>query len=221
MVMITLKQITKKALVFGLKRAGLFSRFQLSTSGYLYKMGWFESYRAGMPINANGLPIPWMTYAAIYFLGNRIHPEMEVFEYSCGNSTLWWSTRVKNIISCEHDREWFERMKSAAPSNASLHHIELEYGGAYSQKISEYRNKFDVIVIDGRDRVNCAKNCLSALKENGVVVWDNSDRDEYCEGYNYLKANGFRRLDFSGMGPVNLDDWCTSIFYRSNNCLGL
>lgn len=216
-----IKMKIRQALEFGLKKTGVLSRFRLSTSGYLHKMGWFKSFSSGMPINAAGLPLPWITYSALYFLEKRIDPDMEVFEYSCGNSTLWWSTRVKSIISCEHDNEWFECMKSYVPSNVCLHHLALEYGGAYSQKIREYKNKFDIIVIDGRDRVNCAKNCLPALKENGVIIWDNSDREEYIEGYEYLIEKGFRRLDFGGMGPVNIDDWCTSIFYRSNNCLGL
>ena len=101
-----------------------------------------------------------------------------------------------------------------------LHH-ELVHGGEYSKTILRYNNAFDIIVIDGRDRVNCARNCLGALKDNGVVIWDNSDRDKYEEGYAYLVQNGFNRLDFDGLGPINCDGWRTSVFYRQNNCLGI
>jgi hypothetical protein len=219
--MIAIKRLILRVLLFVLEKLGLLGRFQLATSAYLHKMGWFESNRTGMPVDSEGKPIPWITYSALFFLQQRIRPEMEIFEYSCGNSTLWWSSRVKSVTSCEHDRQWFERMKGLVPSNVALHHIALEYGGLYSEKIKEYSNLFDVIVLDGRDRVNCAKNCLPALKADGVIIWDNSDRDDYDEGYAFLLANGFRRLDFSGMGAVTIVDWCTSVFYRDTNGFGI
>jgi predicted O-methyltransferase YrrM len=174
-----------------------------------------------MPIDDNDNPIPWMTYPAISFLEKRIKNGMEVFEYSCGNSTFWWAKRVKKLISCEHDREWYQKMVKLIPANVELYQIDLEYGGAYSRKVSEYTRAFDVIVLDGRDRVNCAKNCLNALTKNGVIIWDNSDRESYTEGYNYLLRNGYKRIDFEGMGPVNAYSWCTSIFYKEENCLNI
>ena len=69
--------------------------------------------------------------------------------------------------------------------------------------------------------MNCAKRVLQALRSDGVVVWDNSDREKYEDGYAFLKGHGFRQIDFEGIGPVNIDPWSTSIFYRDNNCLGL
>jgi hypothetical protein len=76
-------------------------------------------------------------------------------------------------------------------------------------------------VIDGRDRVNCTKASLGALKPDGSIVFDNSDRSDYESGYSFLQANEFRRLDFWGMGPINSYGWCTSVFYRTQNCFGI
>ena len=92
---------------------------------------------------------------------------------------------------------------------------------AYSNSILAYRETFDIIVVDGRDRVECAKNSLQALKPNGVIIWDNSDRPEYEAGYEFLLNKGFKRIDFSGFGPINSRAWCTSVFYRPGNCLGI
>ena len=92
---------------------------------------------------------------------------------------------------------------------------------AYGEEIGNYPGQFDVLVIDGRDRVNCARHGLAALRPGGVVIWDNSDRQEYLEGYRLLAAAGFRRLDFWGPGPLATRRWCTSIFYREGNCLGI
>jgi len=216
-----MKNLIAAAGIYLLKKLDLYSLLSLRAEGYLKENGWFESFRTGLPVDAAKIPIPWMTYASIGFIDKRINKDMTVFEYSCGNSTLWWSTRVKHLISCEHDKEWYEKMKRLIPSNVELYQLDLVYSGAYCHKIAEYSRAFDIVVIDGRDRNNCAKNCLGALKEDGVVIWDNSDRESYSEGYAYLLQNGFKRLDFEGMGPVNVYSWCTSVFYKGGNCLGL
>ncbi len=207
---------------FLLKFFDLDSLYRLRTSGYLKDTGWFKSFKLGMPVDNFRNPIPWYTYPAISFIEKRVHNQMVVFEYGCGNSTLWWASRVKKVVSCEHDRDWYEKMKRKVPSNVELHHVDLgSENGHYAQKVNAYRNEFDVIVIDGLDRVNCARNCLPALKEYGVIIWDNSDRAEYEEGYRYLSDNGYKRLDFNGIGPIVTILTSTSVFYRGNNCLGI
>lgn len=146
---------------------------------------------------------------------------MVVFEFGSGNSTLWWGKKVSKVISYEHDLSWYQSFKNRLPSNVEYHHCELAYGEEYSKAILDYNNAFDIIIIDGRDRVNCAKNSLGALKDHGVIIWDNSDRESYEEGYSFLIQNDFKRLDFEGHGPINSYGWSTSIFYRNNNCLGI
>jgi len=188
---------------------------------YLNRVGWFESFRQNMPCEENKRALPWFTYGSIAFLEKRINKEMYVFEYGSGNSTIWWSGRVSNVVSCEHDREWYSHMKSKFANNVEYLHFDLVPGGDYSKEILKYKDTFDIVVIDGRDRVTCVKNSIPALKSNGVIIWDNSDRDEYTEGYDFLASNLFKRLDFVGMGPINTEGWCTSIFYRSNNCMGI
>lgn len=217
-----MKRIITVPIKFFLKLFDLESLYRLRTNGYLKDTGWFKSFNSGMPVDNFGNPIPWFTYPAIYFIEKRIHNQMSVFEYGCGNSTIWWATHVKRIVSCEHDQGWYEKMKKQVPVNVELHHVGLEStNGRYAKKVATYQNEFDIIVIDGRDRVNCAKNCLLALKEEGVVVWDNSDRAGYEAGYRYLLENGFKQIDFQGIGPIVTITTSTSIFYRSNNCLGI
>jgi hypothetical protein len=207
--------------VFVLKLLGIYAYCSLGRSGFLKDTGWFKSVKAMAPIDKDGNPIPWMTYSAMGFLEKRINGNMSVFEYGCGNSTLWWARRVKNIVSCEHDKVWYEKMKKLVPTNVELYQIDLEYGGAYSKKVSEYNRAFDIIVIDGRDRVNCGNHCLSAIKTNGVIIWDDSDRDDYAKGYDHLLNNGYKRIDFEGMVPVKVYKKSTAVFYKSENCLGI
>jgi SAM-dependent methyltransferase len=198
-----------------------FHAYSLTTNGYLYNKGWFKSGAEGKCVDLCGNPIPWFTYPFIDFIAKKIHSQMTVFEYGCGFSTIWWSKMVKEVVSIEHDKKWYEMARSAVPENVRIHFVELKYDGDYSRKISEYENKFDIVVIDGRDRINCTKNSLRALKEDGVIIFDNSDRDCYQEGYDFLENVGFKRIDFDGMGPINNYSWRTSIFYRAKNCLNI
>jgi hypothetical protein len=204
-----------------MKILGVFGYYKIRRSDYLKRTGWYRSMNEGKSVDANGCPIPWITYPAIDFLSKRINNQMSVFEYGSGASTLWWASRVDKIVSCEHDREWYQQVLETLPTNATLYFFALEYGGAYCQKISKYSNHFDIVVIDGRDRINCARNSLSALKSNGVIVWDNSDREEYREGLNYLAEHNFRKLEFVGMHPLVTGKSETSVLYRADNCLGI
>ena len=188
---------------------------------YLEEVGWFKSNEKHVPVDLDGRPLPWYTYTAIKFLEKKIEAKMTVFEYGSGNSSLWWSERVSSVISIEHDLSWFDYMKNRIIPNIEYIYCEQIDGGRYNKIISEYEKKFDIVVIDGRDRINCAKNALGALKDNGIILWDNSDRDAYSEGYQYLLENGFKRLDLYGCGPIGNYGWCTTIFYRNDNCLGI
>jgi tRNA A58 N-methylase Trm61 len=199
----------------------VYGLYSLYKRGYLFEMGWFESFRTKEAIDRQGQPIPWITYPCLTFLAGRIDPGLTVFEYGCGNSTLWWAERVAKVVSCEHDRPWYEHVVPLIPANVELKHVPLVYGGEYCQQVAKYQDEFDVVFIDGRDRVNCAKHALAALKTGGVVIFDNSDLSDYEEARQFLHAHGYRRIDFVGPGPITYATWQTSIFYKDNNCLGI
>lgn len=190
-------------------------------NSYLLESGWINSAVKREIIDANNKPIPWMTYPFIHFLEPRLANTMNIFEFGSGNSTLYFSARVKTIFSLEHNKQWYERMQPLLPENAKLLYENLKYGGNYSKKTKSLGQKFDVIIIDGRDRVNCCLNAGSALNENGVIVLDNSNRKSYKKGIDFLLEKGFKKLDFVGMAPKSPQLSCTSLFYRDNNCLGI
>lgn len=211
-----------KAAGWGVPRAlRLDAPWTLLTQGPLRSDGWLRSLREGQPVDEMGRLIPWLTYPAIDFLARRVRPEWRVFEYGCGNSTLWWAERVAEVKSCEHDREWFERIRARAPARVEMHHVPLDESGDYARTAARWPGRFDVVVIDGRDRVRCVEATLIALRESGVVVWDNSDREEYREGYQLLAQAGFRKVPFIGMIPILNQKLETGIFYRDGNVLGL
>ena len=193
----------------------------LEAPGYLLQTGWLRSILCRQSVDADGEPIPWITYPALDFLQERVSPTMSVFEYGSGNSTLWWSSRVHRLVSCEHDKEWYAAMRQRVPADTVYLLRRAKQSSAYADEIANYCDAFNILVIDGRDRVNCVRQGIGSLCDDGVILWDNSDREEYGDGYELLAANGFRRLDFWGMGPLSTRRWCTSFFYRPGNCLGI
>jgi hypothetical protein len=185
---------------------------------YIAEMGWVETYKTKRSVNTDGHAIPWFAYPAIEFLSKRVPTDVAVFEYGAGLSTLWWNERVRSVITCEHDQDWIAQIAAALPA-AKLLHRPLDGDGAYQREITNYRAQFDIVVVDGRQRVACILNSLAALTDRGVIILDNSDRHAYQPGKDFLISGGFRELEFSGLGPIVAYATSTSIFYRDSNCL--
>lgn len=194
----------------------------LIIKNYLIKEGWISSVIKRVPIDSKGKEIPWFTYSGIDFIATRLNDTHSVFEYGSGNSTIWFSRRVNKITSIEHNKKWYSKIKEKILTQPNVTYLMKEIKtGDYQKEILNYNKEFDIIIIDGEKRNECVVNCLNALKDNGVVIWDNSDRPDYIEGYDFLFSNGFRKIDFWGLVPINPAKVCTSVFYRDNNCFNI
>jgi len=71
--------------------------------------------------------IPWLTLPAIDALQKFLEPDMRVFEYGSGGSTLFFARRAGEVVSMEHDADWHENLQSRIEEegiqNCTLHHI--------------------------------------------------------------------------------------------------
>ena len=118
------------------------------------------------------------------FLMSHLDPSFRVLEWGCGGSTLEIAKRVKRLISVEHNLGWYQKVKPLLPENASLVYIQRNFEEAtgHDGTLEDYRDyirfpmsfisdafKFDVIFIDGRARVECAKVAVKVLKEGGTI----------------------------------------------------
>jgi len=200
-----------------------FFYIQAFESGFFKKIGWTDSYNAKFinPVDKNSQPVPMMSYSMIDFFKERLRPEMILFEYGSGNSTLFFSKLVKKVVSVEHNRKWYEALKSKLPENVELIFEKLEYDAEYCRKIRTVNEKFDIIIVDGRDRVNCLKNSYEYLKKDGIIVIDDMYRERYQEVILFLTDKGFKHISFSGLSPGQLLHHKTVVFYRSNNIVGI
>lgn len=184
---------------------------------YVDGVGWIRSRQVSRPVDADGNPLPWIAYPAIEFLTPRIKAGWRIFEYGCGYSTLWWERLGCSVVACEHEAAWAEEVRSMTKS-AEI--IVRDLADGYALEALN-RGLFDVVVIDGRQRVACSEIAPQALKPAGVIIWDNADRIEYREGQDKLKEAGWKCVEFFGMSSGNIYGAATAIYYRNENCLGI
>lgn len=222
-------RVCKNIIVNGLKVDDLSLNLlpRLINSKYLVKTGLLGSWiipreTADFYYDEEQKVNPWLGKSIIDLLKKHLNKTLSVFEWGGGNSTLFWSSHVKDVVSVEHDKEWYEKMLSVIPDNVLMRYCELEYDGEYCRAVLDEEREFDIIFIDGRDRERCARNAVLRLKENGIIVWDDSEREAYRAGVEFLKEKGFKQLEVSsiGYGSPGTEQF-TSIFYRKKNFCGL
>ena len=134
-----------------------------------------------------------------------------------GNSSIFWSNKSRDVLSIEHDREWYEKVKLSLNDNQTL--LLKENNNENKKSIIKLDKEFDVIIIDGIRRVECAREIEKYLNkksnEGYLVILDNSDR--YKETSKYLREElDLIEVDFHGFGPINNYTWTTSIFLSRN-----
>ena len=86
-----------------------------SHSGYLFDIGWFNSFRSKSPVDKFSNPIPWLSYPCIDFLNERLNPNLKLFEYGSGNSTFYYAAKVQKVVSVEHDSAWYKKLNKNIP----------------------------------------------------------------------------------------------------------
>jgi hypothetical protein len=197
------------------------SLLSFNGKGYLHDIGWFKAFENRSPVDADGNAIPWVTYSFIDFIKGRLNKQHTVFEFGSGNSTFFYAKYAGIVVSVEHDKEWYDKIVSTKPENSEMIFCDLVKGGDYCHMPQKLEEKFDIIIVDGRDRVNCCRQAIGALSPTGVVVLDDSERDKYKAGIDFLLNSGFKQLSFSGISPGLFYLKATSVFYKDENCLGI
>lgn len=142
---------------------------------------------------------------AKFFL-SKLKSTDDVLEWGSGSSTKEISKRVNSVMSIEHDLGWFNKVKETLPNNCKLVHIPTKYehnhlihGDGIYDNFEDYvnyplleNNKYDIIFIDGRCRVECTSICNKISKSNTLVfVHDFMEyrikNQNYGKMYDYLE----------------------------------
>ena len=167
-------------------------------------------------IDRDGNPIPWYTYPAIEYLSQFDMSDKEIFEFGCGNSSLFWADRAKKVTSIEDNPTWFQKWQE----NFIRDNLDIRWrdeGEGYFNAIFEDNKKYDVIVVDGKRRADCARTAVQALNPGGLIILDDSDRintsKEYVDAVNHLQKADLLQVDFYGFCPMNNYTKTTSLFF--------
>lgn len=184
----------------------------------LVTSGWLKSFRRGVPIDAAGNPLPWLPYSMIDFLESHLNKELTMFEYGCGFSSVWYCSKLKQVTSVENNSEWSAKVGEMLPPNGRV--LLRENQEDFVRAIEEV-GKVDIIVVDGLARRECYEHASEFLTEHGVIIADDSERDDFGSSWKIFENQGFKRLTFTGITPSHFIKSQTSVLYRPNNCLGI
>lgn len=168
-----------------------------------------ESFKLKQPVDADIQPIPWYTYPALEYIKQLDFSDKQVFEYGSGNSTIFWSKIAKKVVSIENNPEWYKKTISKVDKNTEIKLIVSD--ALYTQEILGYGN-FDIIVVDGTCRLECAKAAINRLNPGGMIILDNSDW--YVNTAKFLRESNLIQVDMTGIGPINAYAWTTSFFFH-------
>jgi hypothetical protein len=163
--------------------------------------------------------VPWLPFALIEWFERHLRPDMTIFEYGSGGSTLFIAPRVKQLVSVEHDRSWHQSVADALERRGirnviySLHEptkpASLRYpdhfGGyeghdfeRYVTAIDAYPDgAFDVVLVDGRARKFCLEQAIPKIKPGGYLWLDNANT---CLDF-LSPLERYPRLDVNGISP--------------------
>ena len=154
--------------------------------------------------------LPWMPYNAIFELHSIIKKDSIVLETGTGGSTFFFLKRCKSLISIEHDKSWIKKVMSEYKKFKNKDSWDLVHRNLkcnqnsqtspyleYLESLNDHH--FDLISIDGRLRSESLKIASKKVKRNGYILLDNSDREEYSDGINFLNKLGFIKKELSGL----------------------
>ena len=161
------------------------------------------------------IDFPWLVKEAVFdileFIKTR--PVCQMLEFGSGRSTLFFSKYVGKLISVDHDPIYYNQVTKQINlkniKNVTLNILPRPYNSICDTFEDHF---FDLILVDGRDRVECIKSCEKKLKRNGMLILDNSDRKKYKESMEYLLNLGYIEKKYLGNDGYFKTIWMTSIY---------
>lgn len=185
--------------------------------------------------NSVAAKLPWISFPVIDFLKENLNSNSKVFEYGGGGSTLFFLDRAKEVVTVEHNKEWFGILSSNIGTNPKWKPMFVEPEpasnfdekrfadpDAYFSSEKDFANKhfkkyaaaidsyadayFDVVLVDGRVRPSCMKHGVPKVKKGGYLILDNSDRPYYLEYFLKHDAHLFEEV-INHSGPTPFCTW--------------
>lgn len=178
--------------------------------------GFWRSAFACRALDRHGNPIPWLTYPALAWLESVDFSTQRVLEFGAGSSTLWWAQRAAAVVAIEEDPSWLAALAAPLRGRANVRLL-----SASPRTAPDLAGPaFDVVIIDGGDRLAAAHQALDRVSATGIVVLDNAEVSWSPDGRGFpildlFAQRGWSRVDFHGFAPGTARPHCTSVFFRA------
>jgi len=150
---------------------------------------------------------PLLSNNAINFLKNYFvqNSNSKVLEFGSGASTVWLSRLTSNLVSIKHHPDWYETVKSTLDNDSTCQSVDLRllplpYYSVCDEFPDEY---FDLIIVDGRDRMKCLEASIRILKPGGILMLDDAQRKRYERADYLLRDWEFTR----SISPARQTHW--------------
>jgi hypothetical protein len=164
-----------------------------------------------------------MAASSVKLVCNLLTPDTRVLEWGSGGSTLFFSKYVKSWDTIEHNVNWISEMQEYTKdlSNVRFHSAKHTWNHAKDSDGSykEFREyvevpvhfenvqSYDIIIIDGRARVECARSVLRnrLLAGNGVVLihdWERCMYKEILDSFQVIKEDTSSKRHLGILVPV-------------------
>lgn len=167
---------------------------------------WLRERKAG----TLDLRRPWWPYDMVDFVAEILPANARVFEYGGGGSSIWLSDRGARLTVVEHDMDWSRRLRYVLPSEVELLEAPPTASGTitssrrtgffddYVKAIDGYPDgSFDLVIVDGRARVDCVVRAKSKVRDGGYLLLDDSDRRHY--GSAHAEMSSWKEKSISGL----------------------
>lgn len=146
-------------------------------------------------LDEKGDVMPWYTRGACQWLLDYGVNGKEVFEYGCGQSTIWYRNNGAFVYGVDNNPEW---------ANGAFVTDDKE---EYINSPSPY--KYDLIIIDGMYRDDCTEIALQCLHKGGYLIADNWDQEDF----EWTKTKELtKHLPFQLFKEPEHKDWHTIIW---------
>jgi len=113
------------------------------------------------------LALPWFTFSSLNFLVHILDSDWKVFEYGCGYSSFFWSSRVKEYHGVEDDENWYNVTSTKINKDANI-------------ELVKKNDNFKINLLMTLDKKYPNKNNLSDEKMNEKHGISNLNFQEYA-----------------------------------------
>lgn len=160
------------------------------------------------------LGLPWISFAAIEFLEQRLTGTQTVYEYGGGGSTVFFARRAARVVTIENDEAWVTALRAHLDSQGITNVQVIPVPGRFDDPASFGESAFaralpedpaDVILIDSWDgvppygfRPTLFPRAEQRVRPGGMVIVDDSWR------YQQLRARSRAKQVVTrwGVGPA-------------------